>query len=133
MLGHRELTSEDYFAILKRRRWHILLSVVIIPPLVVAASFVMPQRFVSQTMVLIQQQRVPDDFVKPVLNENLDERLAAMREQILSRTRLQPIIERLGLYAQEPTDDARLAAMRKAINVKPIESQMTRTNGLPGF
>jgi polysaccharide chain length determinant protein (PEP-CTERM system associated) len=133
MLGHRELTSEDYLAILKRRRWQILLSALIIPPLVVAATFVMPARFVSQTLVLIQQQRVPDDFVKPVLSENLDERLAAMREQILSRTRLQPIIEKFGLYPKEPTEDARLTAMRKAIGVKPIESQMTRANGLPGF
>jgi uncharacterized protein involved in exopolysaccharide biosynthesis len=46
---------------------------------------------------------------------------------------LQPIIERLGLYSQEPTIEARLDAMRKAISVKPIQSQMTITNGLPGF
>jgi len=133
MLGHRDLTFEDYLAIVKRRRWQILLSVVIIPPLVVAATFVIPPRFVSQTLVLIQEQKVPDDFVKPVLKEDLDVRLAAMREQILSRTRLQPLIEKFGLYSKEPTDDARLVAMRKAISVKPIESQMTRTNGLPGF
>ncbi len=133
MLGHRELTSEDYLGILKRRRWQILLSVLIIPPLVLAASFVIPPRYVSQTLVLIQQQKVPDDFVKPVLSENLDARLAAMREQIMSRTRLQPIIEKFGLFPNEPTVDARLVAMRKAIDVKPIESQMTRTNGLPGF
>jgi polysaccharide chain length determinant protein (PEP-CTERM system associated) len=56
-----------------------------------------------------------------------------MREQILSRTRLQPIIERFGLYAKEPTIEARLDAMRKAIGVTPIHSQMTNTNGLPGF
>ena len=83
MLGHRELTPEDYLAIVKRRRWQILLSVLIIPPLVLATTFVIPPRYVSQTLVLIQQQRVPDDFVKPVLTEDLDARLAAMREQIL--------------------------------------------------
>ena len=134
MLGHRELTSEDYLGILKRRRWQILLSVLIIPPLVLAASFVIPPRYVSQTLVLIQQQKVPDDFVKPVLSEDLDARLAAMREQIMSRTRLQPIIEKFGLYSKTSRQRMRaLVAMRKAINVKPIESQMTRTNGLPGF
>jgi polysaccharide chain length determinant protein (PEP-CTERM system associated) len=133
MLGHRELTFEDYRAIVKRRRWQILLPVVIIPFLAVAATFIIPPRFVSQTLVLIQQQKVPDDFVKPVLNEDLNARLASMREQILSRTRLLPIIERFGLYSKEPTVEARLDAMRKAISVKPIQSQMTRTNGLPGF
>jgi polysaccharide chain length determinant protein (PEP-CTERM system associated) len=133
MLGHRELTFKDYLAIVKRRRWQILLPVVIIPFLAVAATFFIPPRFVSQTLVLIQQQKVPDDFVKPVLSEDLNARLASMREQILSRTRLLPIIERFGLYSKEPTVEARLDAMRKAIGVKPIQSQMTRTNGLPGF
>jgi len=133
MLGHRELTFEDYLAIVKRRRWQILLPVVIIPLLALGATFVIPPRFLSQTLVLIQQQKVPDDFVKPVLTEDLNARLASMREQILSRTRLQPIIERLGLYSKEPTIELRLDAMRKAISVKPIQSQMTITNGLPGF
>src|ERR1035437_9149295 len=133
MLGHRELTFDDYLAIVKRRRWQILLPVVIIPLLAVAATFVIPARFVSQTLVLIQQQKVPDDFVKPVLTEDLNARLASMREQILSRSRLQPIIERFELYSKDPTIEARLDAMRKAISVRPIRSQMTTTNGLPGF
>lgn len=133
MLGHRELTFEDYLAIVKRRRWQILLPLLIIPSLAVAVTFFIPMRFISQTLVLIQQQKVPDDFVKPVLNEDLNARLASMREQILSRTRLLPIIERFGLYSKETTVEARLDAMRKAITVTPIQSQMTRTNGLPGF
>ena len=133
MLGHRELTFEDYLGIVKRRRWQILLPVVIIPFLALAVTFVIPPRFLSQTLVLIQQQKVPDDFVKPVLTEDLNARLASMREQILSRTRLQPIIERLGLYSKEPTIEVRLDAMRKAISVTPIQSKMTQTNGLPGF
>lgn len=133
MLGHRELTFEDYIAILKRRLWMILLPATIIPALAVGATFIIHPRFLSQTLVIIQQQKVPDDFVKPVLNEDLNARLASMREQIFSRTRLQPIIDRFGLYSKEPTLEARLDAMRKAIDLKPIRSQLTNTNGLPGF
>jgi len=43
----------------------------------------------SQTLVLIEQQKVPEDYVKPVVNEDLNGRLASMKEQILSRSRIE--------------------------------------------
>ena len=57
----------------------------------------------SQTLVLIEQQKVPEDYVKPVVTEDLGARLASMREQILSRSRIQPIIEKFNLYAGQKT------------------------------
>jgi polysaccharide chain length determinant protein (PEP-CTERM system associated) len=134
MLGHRDLTVEDYVGILKRRRWLIAIPALAMPLIAIALTFVIPPRYVSQTLVLVDQQRVPDTYVKPVVMEDLDQRLASMKEQIFSRSRLQPIIERFQLFSSgKQTIEDRLDLTRKAISIKPIRSELSRTGGLPGF
>jgi uncharacterized protein involved in exopolysaccharide biosynthesis len=69
MLGHRELTMQDYAGILKRRFWLILVSTLLLLGVGVAISYVIPPQYVSQELVLIEQQKVPEDYVKPVVTE----------------------------------------------------------------
>ena len=133
MLGHRELTIQDYTGILKRRFWLILASATAMLGLGIAISYILPPEYVSQTLVLIEQQKVPEDYVKPVVNEDLNGRLASMKEQILSRSRLQPIIERYNLYpGGKYTLDDRIELTQKAIGVKPIPAGQA-SRGIPGF
>lgn len=144
MLGHRELTMEDYADIFRRRLWLILACVFGCLGLAVAASFVIPARYMSQTLVLIEQQQVPTEYVTPVITEDLGERLASMKEQILSRSALEPIIQRFNLFAGnktlflgllnggQATMDDRIAMTQKAIGVKPIPAT-TGSHGMPGF
>jgi len=133
MLGHRELTMEDYADILKRRVWLIVSSAVILLVVCIAATFVIPPRFQSQTLILIEHQKVPDDYVKPVVDEDLSARLASMKEQILSRSRIEPIIKRFNLFSKgNPTMDDRVLMTQKAIGVKTIPSSES-SHGMPGF
>jgi polysaccharide chain length determinant protein (PEP-CTERM system associated) len=87
--------------------------------------------------MLIERQRVPDSYVKPVITEDLNARMAIIQEQVLSRTRLQPIIERLGLFKEQAPDatmDELIIRMQKAITlttVKPIAQ--SRDDTFPGF
>lgn len=134
MLGHRALTMQDYSAILKRRWWIIAIPAVVFPIVGYGITFLVQPQYVSQTLVLVEQQKVPDSYVKPVITEDLSGRLATMREQILSRSRLQPIIERFNLFANSKMSmDDRIDQTRKNIEIKPIQSEIARTGGLPGF
>lgn len=131
------MTMDDYLDILRRRRWLILIPTLLVPVIAYLISLRLPNLYMSQTLVLVEQQKVPDSFVKPVVTEDLAARLATMQEQILSRTQLQPIIERFSLYQQEkgrvPMEDL-VDRMRKAITITPIRSDAaTRTGGMPGF
>jgi polysaccharide chain length determinant protein (PEP-CTERM system associated) len=131
MLGHRTLSPEDYFAILKKRWWIIAIPALLLPVLAFAASYLVSPQYTSQTLVLVEQQKVPDTLVKPVIAEDISARLASMKEQILSRSRLQPILERFNLFAGDHMNmDDRLDLMRKNIDIKPIQSEMAH---LPGF
>ncbi len=134
MLGHRALTLQDYTTILKRRWWIIAIPAIIFPIVGFAITFLVQPEYISQTLVLVEQQKVPESYVKAVVTEDLSGRLASMREQILSRSRLQPIIERFNLFASSKLSmDDRIDMTRKNIGITPIQSEIARTNGLPGF
>ena len=134
MLGHRKLTAEDYLAILKRRRWLILVPVILMPVIAIGITFLIPAQYMSQTLVLIEEQKIDSKIVEPIVTTSLDSRLASMREQILSRSRLEPIIAQHNLYPSARfTMDDRIDLTRKAIAIKPIRSEVANRGGLPGF
>lgn len=130
MLGHRAMAIEDYLGILKRRFWIILVSAVTFFGVGLGLSRVIPPQYLSQTLVIVQQQKVPEDYVKPVISEDLNGRLASMREQIMSRSLLEPIIERFSLFASgNPPMESRVEMTRKAISIDAIQSGAK----IPGF
>lgn len=137
MIGHRQLTFDDYWAILRRRRWVLMVPAVLGAALAYLISLILPNQYTSQTLVLVTQPTVPESYVKPVVTEDLSQRLTTMQEQILSRSRLEPIIQRFGLYKNEinrvPMEDL-VNRLRKTIQVTPIEPMAeTRARDLPGF
>ena len=134
MLGHRALTVQDYTTILKRRWWILAIPAIIFPIVGYGITFLVKPQYVSQTLVLVEQQKVPESYVKAVVTEDLSGRLASMKEQITSRSRLQPIIERFNLFAGGGLSmDDRIDLTRKNIGITPIQSEIARSNGLPGF
>ena len=56
MLGHRELTMQEYAGILKRRFWLILICAILCLAAGVGVSYVLPPQYISMTKVLIEQQ-----------------------------------------------------------------------------
>jgi polysaccharide chain length determinant protein (PEP-CTERM system associated) len=137
MLGDRELNLSDYLAIARRRMWWLVLPSVIVPVLTYLVSLKIPNRYTSQTTVLVEQQKVSDTFVKPIMTEDLNARLATMQEQILSRTRLQPMIERFGLFKADQGKvpmEVLVDRVRKLITITPLRANDgARRGDMPGF
>jgi len=137
MLRDGEIAADDAKRVLRRFWWIVAITVFIGGAIGMGAATMLPKKYTSQTLILVQQPGVPSDIVRPVITEDLNRRLASMQEQILSRTRLQPIIEKLGLYSElrgkVPSDDA-VELLRSSIVVTPLESMPgTQHQGLPGF
>jgi succinoglycan biosynthesis transport protein ExoP len=94
------LSWQEYWAIAVRRRWWILLSVFLAWGTVWGLSWLMPSTYQSEAMILLEQQKVPDQFVAPNVSDSLQDRVQSISQQILSRTRLQATIDRFHLYSR---------------------------------
>lgn len=137
MIGHREMSIDDYLEIFRRRRWILLIPALLVPLIVFSYSLFIPDEFMSKTLVLVEEQKVPDSIVQPVVTEDITQRLATMQEQILSRTRLQPIIEKFALYQGGATAlhmEDKVEILRGAISITPVRTMPgSRTVSVPGF
>jgi polysaccharide chain length determinant protein (PEP-CTERM system associated) len=137
MIRNGEITISEAKRIFRHYWWILPIAVVGCGGLGLLVTTVLPKRYTSETLVLVDQPTVPTEFVKPVVTDDLNHRLASMQEQILSRTRLQPIIEKFGLYptarAHVPIEEL-VDKLRTAVTVKPMDAMPGTTNhSLPGF
>jgi polysaccharide chain length determinant protein (PEP-CTERM system associated) len=135
-MTERELTLADYLAML-RRRWMLIVVLALVGgPLAYGVSRLLPDRYKSQTLVLVERPSVPEKIVASLDNEDLSQRLSSMQQQILSRSRLEPIINQFGLYSGEvskvPMEDL-VGQLQKAIEVTPITPMAATQSQLPGF
>jgi polysaccharide chain length determinant protein (PEP-CTERM system associated) len=137
MLGHRELKFDDYLEILRRRWWVILIPTIVGGVGTFLFSLTLANQYTSRTLVLVEQQKVPENYVRSVVTGDIGERLGTMQEQILSRTRLQPIIEKFGLFQGTKRSvpmESRVDRLRDSISVTAVRSLVsTRSDELPGF
>lgn len=67
----------------------------------IAFNIFQPRIYQAHTNILIIPQRVPVSMVAPTVTADLDERLNMITQQVLSRTRLERVIEEFSLYQRE--------------------------------
>jgi len=116
----REMNFDDYLAILRRRAKVILIPALLAPLSGWMVSYLFPPKYTSQAVVLVESQKVPTGIVKPVVTEDLMARVATLQQQVLSQSRLQPMIERLHLVKGNQTPDDVVEAIRLNTDVEPV-------------
>jgi succinoglycan biosynthesis transport protein ExoP len=123
------LELSDYLEIAKRRKWVLLICLVLGLVGAGALFLLLPKVYRSSTLILIESHKVPTDYIKPVVSNTIEERLITIQQQILSRTLLQKIIEEFGLYKddlkREPLEDV-IEKMRKDIKVTTVDDSLHR-------
>src|ERR1700691_3233763 len=125
---------QHYLGVARRRHLHFLIPLFIGWVAVWSASWILPPRYKSSTLILVEQPTMPKDYVTPNVNDDLQERLQSITQQILSRTRLVHIIDELNLYAADhtqPSPDQKVDRMRKDIDIELVRdarNQITAFN-----
>lgn len=121
MIQNRELTMDDYVAMLRRRLWVILIPALIAPAIGFAVSYFFPPRYTSQATVLVEGQKV--DYVRPLSGEDLMQRISSLQQQVLSRNRLQSAVESLGLVKSGASADDAMDEVRKNVTLNLVFAQ----------
>ena len=137
MVRNGQISVADARRVLRRYWWILLITVSSGLIAAMAAAMILPKKYTSTTMVLVDQPTVPTDYIKPVVSADLNNRLASMKQQILSRSRLQPIIEKFGLYPKERNKlpmDMLVEKLRNDVDVAILEAMAgTHQNQPSGF
>jgi polysaccharide chain length determinant protein (PEP-CTERM system associated) len=66
-----------------------------------AAPLAVEKRYRSSTLILVEKEKVPESFVPKIRGEDAAPRLLTIKQEILSRTRLERIIEELNPYPEQ--------------------------------
>ncbi len=99
--GQKQLQIEDYVEIIFRRKWFIVIPITVSIIGVILALFFVPRMYKSSTLILVEHQKVPESYVTPTVSIDITERLNTITQQVMSRTRLESIINEFGLYRKE--------------------------------
>lgn len=105
MIPGKVYTPEDVLRIGWRRKWLLLVPVVLITAATAVWAYRQPNQYKSETLILVVPQRVPESYVRSTVTTRIEDRLSAIAQQILSRTRLEQIIKDFNLYQVERTHD----------------------------
>jgi len=122
------------WALWNRRKW--LGIVVFLLPFTAAPAVIMalPDLYQSTALVMIERQQVPEAFVRATVTSELEIRLHTISQEILSRSRLESLISRMGLYsdlrgkAEEAVD-----RMRRDIRLELRGADANRGNTTTSF
>ena len=130
-MSERELTTDDYVAMLRRRLKVILIPALVAPLtgfLVSYAPF-LPARYTSTSTVLVEGQKVPDQYVQPVITADFAERVQSLQERVLSPKFLRPLIQ--GLETTDPklfkaADEGKtISGIVQNVHVDPVMTSMS--------
>jgi polysaccharide chain length determinant protein (PEP-CTERM system associated) len=93
-------TPSDYLDIL-RFRWPWMVAATILGAVAsqVAVRFV-PKQYVSQTVVLVESEKIPKNFIPQLTTEGAGDRLRTIHEEILARPRVERILDELNPYPE---------------------------------
>jgi polysaccharide biosynthesis transport protein len=124
---------EQVYAIVRRGRWWILVPLFICWITVWGISWILPTVYESEALILVEQQKVPEQYVVSNVTVDLQERLQSMTQQILSRTRLQSTIDRFHLYSR-PVGLSRFTQSADPVDEmrKDIKIELVQAPGRPG-
>jgi len=132
MIENRELTMDDYLAMLRRRLKVILIPALLAPLAGFLVSYAFPPKYTSQSLVLVEGQRVPDNYVKPVITSDFTQRIATLQQQVLSVNRLRPMLERLGI--SKPEEQSQLIGdIQNNMTVQPVITAISSAAATAGI
>src|SRR5205823_13901903 len=122
---------DGVLAVWSRRKWLAILAFA--APMAAAASLItfLPNLYRSTATVLVDRQQIPETFVRSTVTSALETRLHTISQDILSRTRLEELIDRFRLYTElrkrVPFEDV-IARMRSDIklDLKSVDARGQR-------
>ena len=118
---------EDIKGIIRRRKKGFFIVSLCIFFAAVVTAFVLPPIYLSQSTILIEEQQIPEEYVRSTITSYVEERLQSITQQIMSRTKLVEIMDQYHVYSdmrERYTIEEILKKMRKDIRLETISAEV---------
>jgi polysaccharide biosynthesis transport protein len=120
------LSLTEYLEILQRRRWLLITPAVLLFALVALVTMLLPTKYESRAMILIEQPEIAADLVRTTVTGAAEQRVQVIGQSVLSQENLLAVIEKHDLYAEErqtdPIEDV-IWAMRSNIRLEMVRGE----------
>jgi len=116
----RSYNVEDYKEIFLRRKLYFVIPLVVVLLGACLVAVLTPKKYMASTLVLVTPPRIPAELVRSTVTSGITERLNSISQEIMSRTRLEAVIDELKLFPEESKKmdrEALVALMRQNIKV----------------
>jgi succinoglycan biosynthesis transport protein ExoP len=130
------MTLVDYWNIAVRRKWFILGCLLLSLGVSGVLCMVLPKSYRSSTLILVEDQKIPEEYVKAIVGGGIEERLTMIQQQVMSRTLLSRVIEEFKLYQSEVRQyglETVIEDMRKDIKVQTVGTAGPRGKSVEAF
>ena len=115
------IKPEQIIELVIRHRWFIIVPFCLAMIVGIYFTLTLPKIYGVSTLILVQPQKVPSNFVQSLVSIGINERISTIRQQILSRSNLEKVIEDFKLFSEpehvKMYSEDKIESLRKRIDV----------------
>lgn len=113
----------DYISLFWRRKIWVVIPLVCGVLIANVLIAYLPKRYRSTTLILVEAQKIPEEYVQSPLSGTVEGRLSTIQQQILSRSLLQKLVDNLNLQyesSKKTSSEEMIDQIRKNLDLETI-------------
>jgi polysaccharide chain length determinant protein (PEP-CTERM system associated) len=121
-----DMEPKEFLEVFLRRKWLVLFSIVLVMLGAAVYCVAIPDQFQSTATILVLTPLVSENYVRPLSDYRIQDRIPAIQQQVFSRTRLLAVMDELGLYREKRgkgSPEALVKRMQGQIEIKIIKGK----------
>jgi polysaccharide chain length determinant protein (PEP-CTERM system associated) len=131
VLPGKKYSSEDLLRILWRRKWFLVVPLLVVPAVTAIVAWRLPNTYRSEAVIAVVPQRVPESYIKATVTSPTQDRLLALYQKAQSRTYLEQAILEFDLYPRERRTMVMqdvVEQMRRDVVIEPVKGDTFRVS-----
>jgi len=127
MMPNETADIGQYIGILKNRKKCLVIPALVVLVIAVLVAWLLPAIYESSSTILIEEQQIPQEFVRSTVTGFADQRIQSLTQQILSRVKLWEIVQQFNLYPElreKLTREEIIEKMRENIKLDTISAEV---------
>ena len=97
----RQRKPGELLGIVKRQKWMILLPMFTMTLAIGYVVYRLPAIYESTSLLTVKPPTISPHFIQSLTSEDLSQRLQTINQEVLSRSSLEPMIQKYDLYKEE--------------------------------